>query len=159
MPSRDASSQPAFSAGDRLGRYELLREIGKGGFASVWLARLPGPGGFEQRVAIKMIRTDIGTDPSFRNMFMDEARLAANIHHPNVVSIFELGEEGNVLYLVMEHVRGRPLHILRNITERRGKKIPIEIIVRILSDTCAGLHAAHELTKDGKPLGVIHRDV
>ena len=146
-------------AGSTLGRYELVREIGRGGFAAVWLARLPGPGGFEQRVAIKMIRTDIGTDPSFRNMFLDEARLAAHINHPNVASIFELGQEGDVLYMVMEHVVGRPLHILRNLATRSERKIPVEIVIRILADTCAGLHAAHEVKRDGKSLEVIHRDV
>jgi serine/threonine-protein kinase len=148
-----------FHAGDRLGKYELVREIGKGGFASVWLARLPGPHGFEQRVAIKLIRTELGTDPNFQKMFVDEARLAAMVNHPNVVQIFELGQDGDVLYLVMEHVRGRPLNVLRNLAEREGLTVPVGVYMRILADTCSGLHAAHELTRDGRPLGVIHRDV
>jgi eukaryotic-like serine/threonine-protein kinase len=149
----------SFHAGDRLGKYELVRELGKGGFASVWLARLAGPHGFEQNVAIKLIRTDFGTDPTFQKMFVDEARLAAMVNHPNVVHIFELGQERDLLYLVMEYVRGRPLNVLRNLAEREGRQIPIPIVMRILADTCAGLHAAHELTREGRTLGVIHRDV
>ncbi len=150
---------PQFRPGSRLGRYELVREIGRGGFGSVWLARLPGPGGFEQRVAIKVIQTHIGMNPTFRTMFLDEARLAANISHPNVASIYELGEEGDVLYMVMEHVQGRPLHVLHHLAQQQRRKVPIGVIVRILADTCAGLHAAHELKREGKSLGVIHRDV
>jgi serine/threonine-protein kinase len=146
-------------AGQRLGPYELVRELGRGGFASVWLARRAGKGGFEVHVAIKVAKAELQDDPAFQKMFLDEARLQAQINHPNVVNVFELGEEGDLLYLVMEHVAGRPLNVLRNCVELAGGTIPVPIIMRILSDTCAGLHAAHELEKDGRPLGVIHRDV
>ncbi len=155
MPAPDG----AFRAEQRLGPYELLREIGRGGFASVWLARRAGPGGFESRVAIKLIRIEMRTDPSFQKMLIDEAKLVAGINHPNVVGIFELGEVDDVLYLVMEYVTGRSLSTLSNMMQRAGKPLPVGIVMRILADTCAGLHAAHELERDGKPLGVIHRDV
>ncbi len=125
----------------------------------MWLARRAGKGGFEVNVAVKLARIELQTDPAFQNMFMDEARLQAQINHPNVVNVFELGEEGDLLYLVMEYVPGRPLNVLRNCVERAGGRIPVHILMRVLSDTCAGLHAAHELAKDGKSLGVIHRDV
>ena len=148
-----------FQIGDRFGPYELVSHVGSGGFASVWLARRTGLAGFEAKVAIKFIRTDIGTDPVFEKMFIDEAKLAALIHHPNVVTIFELGSAENTLYMVMEYVAGRSLAELRNAAERAGRVIPIPIVMRILADTCAGLHAAHELTRDGKSLEVIHRDV
>lgn len=148
-----------FRIGDRFGPYELASHVGSGGFASVWLARRSGPAGFEAKVAIKFIRTDIGTDPVFEKMFIDEAKLAALIHHPNVVTIFELGAAEDTLYMVMEYVAGRSLAELRNAVERAGRTIPIPIVMRILADTCAGLHAAHELTRDGKSLEVIHRDV
>jgi serine/threonine-protein kinase len=146
-------------AGQRLGPYELVRELGRGGFASVWLAKREGKGGFEASFAVKIARIEIATDPAFQKMFLDEARLAAQINHPNVVNIFELGEENDLLYLVMEYIRGRPLNVLRNQVERAGGKIPVSILMRVLADTCAGLHAAHEVTKNGKSLGVIHRDV
>jgi serine/threonine protein kinase len=152
-----------FAAADRpvrrLGPYELVRQLGRGGFAEVWLAKRTGPGGFESRVAIKTVRIELRTDPTFQQMFTDEAKLAARINHPNVVSIFELGEADDVLYLVMEYITGRPLNVLSHMMQRAGKPIPVGIIMRILADTCAGLHAAHELERDGKSLGVIHRDV
>jgi serine/threonine protein kinase len=152
-----------FAAADRpvrrLGPYELLRQLGRGGFAEVWLAKRTGPGGFESRVAIKTVRVELRTDPTFQQMFTDEAKLAARINHPNVVGIFELGEADDVLYLVMEYITGRPLNVLGHMMQRAGKPIPVGIIMRILADTCAGLHAAHELERDGKSLGVIHRDV
>jgi serine/threonine protein kinase len=143
----------------RLGPYELVRPLGRGGFAEVWLGKRTGPGGFESRVAIKTVRIELRTDPAFQQMFTDEAKLAARINHPNVVSIFELGEVDDVLYLVMEYITGRPLNVLSYMMQRAAKPIPVGIIMRILADTCAGLHAAHELERDGKSLGVIHRDV
>ena len=143
----------------RLGPYELVRQLGRGGFAEVWLGKRTGPGGFESRVAIKTVRIELRTDPAFQQMFTDEAKLAARINHPNVVSIFELGEVDDVLYLVMEYITGRPLNVLSYMMQRAGKPIPVGIVMRILADTCAGLHAAHELERDGKSLGVIHRDV
>jgi serine/threonine-protein kinase len=143
----------------RLGPYELVRELGRGGFASVWLARRAGKGGFAVNVAVKVSKVELQDDPAFQKMFLDESRLQAQINHPNVVNVFELGEEGDLLYLVMEYVPGRPLNVLRNCVERAGGKIPVHIVMRVLSDTCGGLHAAHELAKNGKPLGVIHRDV
>jgi serine/threonine protein kinase len=143
----------------RLGPYELVRQLGRGGFAEVWLGKRTGPGGFESRVAIKTVRIELRTDPAFQQMFTDEAKLAARINHPNVVSIFELGEVDGVLYLVMEYITGRPLNVLGYMMQRAAKPIPVGIVMRILADTCAGLHAAHELERDGKSLGVIHRDV
>jgi serine/threonine-protein kinase len=155
MPASDDEER----APRRLGPYELVRSLGRGGFAEVWLARRTGRGGFEARVAIKTVRIELRTDPAFQQMFTDEAKLVARINHPNVVSIFELGEEGDVLYLVMEYVTGRPLNVLGYMMKRAGKTIPLGILMRILADTCAGLHAAHELERDGRSLGVIHRDV
>jgi serine/threonine-protein kinase len=153
-------AQPqALFAGHRLGSYELIREIGKGGFASVWLARWTGPDGSETLVALKLIRDDLTKDPDLAAMLRDESRLVAAIRHPNVVGVFELGEQAGTLYLAMEYVRGRPLSALRDLATYAKRKIPVAIVMRILADTCAGLHAAHELTRDGRPLGVVHRDV
>jgi serine/threonine protein kinase len=152
------SAEPALTPGALLDDHELVRRIGKGGFAEVWLARRK-EGGRESRVAIKMILPKYGKEPQFRHMFMDEARLASLIEHPNVVRVLEFGEERDVLYLVMEQVVGRSLHLLNWIAKTKGRPIPPGVLMRILADTCAGLHAAHELTRDGVHLGVIHRDV
>src|SRR5579863_3297072 len=107
--------------GMRLGRYELLLAIAKGGMARVWAARQHGHRGFSKTVAIKTILPNLAEEPEFERMFLDEARIAALIHHPNVCEIYELGEEGKVLYLAMEWVNGESLfHILRS----SGKMMP-----------------------------------
>jgi len=145
--------------GTRLGRYELLLAIAKGGMARVWAARQHGQRGFSKTVAIKTILPHLAEEPEFERMFLDEARIAALIHHPNVCEIYELGEEGKVLYLAMEWVNGESLvHILRS----SGKMAPMEprLCARIIADACAGLHAAHQLQDDmGRPMNVVHRDV
>ena len=145
--------------GTRLGRYELLLPIAKGGMARVWAARQHGQRGFSKTVAIKTILPHLAEEAEFEKMFLDEARIAAMVHHPNVCEIYELGEEGKVLYLAMEWINGESLvHILRS----SGKMAPMEprLAARIVADACAGLHAAHNLTDDfGKSFGVVHRDV
>lgn len=128
--------------------------------ASVWLARLHGKHGFEKLVAVKTILPQFAQDLQFQRMFLDEARIASGIEHPNVAQILDLGEQHEVLYLVMEWVDGDSISRLFRAVERSGEKIPVGILARLIADTCAGLHAAHELTgKDGHPLGVVHRDV
>jgi tRNA A-37 threonylcarbamoyl transferase component Bud32 len=152
-------STEELTPGTRLGRYELLLAIAKGGMARVWAARQHGQRGFSKTVAIKTILPHLAEEPEFERMFLDEARIAALIHHPNVCEIYELGEEGKVLYLAMEWVNGESLvHILRS----SGKMAPMEprLCARIIADACAGLHAAHQLTDDtGRPMNVVHRDV
>jgi serine/threonine-protein kinase len=93
-------------------------------------------------------------------MFLDEARIASRIDHPNVGHIIDLGEEGDVLYLVMEWIDGDTLSRIKRTVERKQQKFPLAIALRVLADTCQGLHAAHELkAPDGSLLGVVHRDV
>jgi len=155
----DALSADALHRGTRLGRYELLLAIAKGGMARVWAARQHGQRGFSKTVAIKTILPHLAEEPEFERMFLDEARIAAMIHHPNVAEIYELGEEGKVLYIAMEWVNGESLiQLLRS----SGKMAPMDarLAARIVADACAGLHAAHNLTDDdGQPMGVVHRDV
>ena len=145
--------------GQTLGRYEFLVPIAQGGMAAVWAARLKGSRGFSKTVAIKTMLPTISDDPSFEQMFLDEAQLASRIRHPNVVEILDLGEQDDVLYLVMEWVDGEPLSTLRRVATKRGG-IPRPIAVRIVADVCAGLHAAHELrSDDGSQVGLVHRDM
>src|SRR5436309_15485477 len=91
--------------GQLLGRYEILQEIAAGGMASVWLGRVRGTAGFERLVAIKVCHQHLRRDVEFTTMFLDEARLAARIHHPNVVATLDVGED-DALYLVMEYIEG-----------------------------------------------------
>ncbi len=146
--------------GYRLDRYELLCPIASGGMASVWLAQLRGKRGFEKLFAIKTIKADLTDDATFQEMFLDEARIASGIQHPNVAQILDLGEQDEVLYIVMEWVDGDSLSRILKLGRKRGHAVPIGVALRIVADACEGLHAAHELRDDqGRDLGVVHRDV
>jgi len=98
------------TAGQVLGRYELLLPIAKGGMASVWAARLRGTRGFQKMVAIKTMLPGLVDDLHFERMFLDEASLASQVRHPHVIEILDLGEVDRILYLVMEWVDGEPLN-------------------------------------------------
>ncbi len=143
-----------------LGRYRVVDEIGIGGMASVHLARMDGPGGFQKWVAIKRIHGHLIEDDSFVQMFLDEARVAARISHPNVASVFELGKHDDNYWIAMEYLHGEPLREVMRRTEEIGAPMPPEIACRVIADAAEGLHAAHELLgKNGEKLGLIHRDV
>lgn len=144
----------------RVDRYELLGEIASGGMATVYLARLTGVGGFQRFVAMKRLHPHLANEKEFVEMFLDEARLAAGIHHPNVVPILEVGASPVGYYLVMEYVEGDTLARLLARAASRGSRIPPPIVIRIALDMLAGLHAAHELRDDrGQPINLVHRDV
>src|SRR3954471_3141909 len=136
-------AEPVLVPGYRLDRYELLTPIASGGMASVWLARLRGKRGFEKLFAIKTIKTELISDPHFQEMFLDEARIASRIIHPNVAQILELGEQEDILYIVMEYVDGDSLAKISRLALKRGFAIPPTLSMRIIADACAGLHAAH----------------
>src|SRR5258708_9392011 len=146
-PRMDAA-EDVLRAGSRLDRYELLCPIASGGMATVWLARLRGKRGFEKLFAVKTIRTELVEDPPFQEMFLDEARIGSGIQHPNVAQILDLGEQADVLFIVMEWVDGDSLAKIRKLVTKAGGKIPIGVVLRVLADACAGLHAAHELRDD-----------
>ena len=146
--------------GYRLDRYELLGPLAEGGMASVWIARQRGKHGFEKLVAIKTILPQYASDDRFRQMFLDEARIASRIEHFNVARIIDLGEEHEVLYLVMEYVDGDSLSKLRRACTKAGVHIPPGVLLRILADACSGLHEAHELKdENGQLLDIVHRDI
>jgi len=139
------------------GRYRLLKRIARGGMAEVFLAELHGAEGFQRRVAIKRILPHLSDSDEFRAMFMDEARLAALLAHPNVVHIYDFGREGDHYFIAMELVDGISLSQL--IHEASRRPLPFEHVARISADVCAGLHYAHHLVDGGRPLGLVHRDV
>ncbi len=157
---------PAFSIpaalgpGSRLGHYEIIAPLRAGGMATLFLGRRVGPAGFARHVAIKVVHAHLASDPSFVEMFLDEARLAARIQHPNVVHTEELGEANGMFYLAMEYVHGCSLaqFLLRLIEQKRG--LAIDVAAHIAMKLADGLHAAHEVKdENGQPLGVVHRDV
>ncbi|MRG90765.1 serine/threonine-protein kinase [Polyangium spumosum] len=148
------------SPGMVLGRYELLLPIAQGGMATVWAARQKGSRGFQKTVAIKTMLPSLSDDPQFEQMFLDEASLAARIHHPNVAEILDVGEQDDTIYIVMEWVDGEALSVLTKTAKRSNVPVPQRIALRIVRQACAGLHAAHELRDDSDQLlNLVHRDV
>src|SRR5579859_2551396 len=148
-PPQELAGDPVrqLAAGDRLGRYQLVAPIARGGMAIVWAARLDGQRGFSKLFAVKTTLPQLARDPEFERMFLDEARIASRVQHPNVAQILELGEDANVLYIAMEWVNGDSLH---NLLRASGRCVALDrrIAARIVADACSGLHAAHELTDD-----------
>ena len=128
--------------------------------ASVHLARVDGPGGFQKWVAIKRIHPHLVEDDQFVDMFLDEARIAAGINHAHVAQVFDLGKDDNTYWIAMEYLHGEPLReIMRRIDDGR-LRIPYHIAAKICSDSAEGLHAAHELRgRNGQLLNLVHRDV
>jgi serine/threonine-protein kinase len=142
-------------------RYELIGELASGGMATVYLARITGVGGFQRFVALKRLHPHLALDGEFIQMFLDEARLAASIHHNNVVPILEVNANDAIgYYLVMEYIEGDTLARLLARAAQQGQRIPLGITLRIALDLLAGLHAAHELRDgSGLALNLVHRDV
>lgn len=143
-----------------VGRYELHAEISRGGMATVHAGRIVSDVGFSRTVAIKRLHAHYAKDPAFAAMFIDEARLAARIQHPNVVSTLDVVVTEGELFVVMEYVKGESLSQLIRAAAEKGHWLPIEIVSAIGTGMLDGLHAAHEATNElGRPLGVVHRDV
>jgi len=141
--------------GRRIGRYDLLYRFATGGMADIYLARLSGEEGVERLMAVKVIHSHLVSEREFVKMFIDEARLASRISHPNVATTFELGRVGGTHFIVMEYVDGESVGALI-----RNTSLSPSYAARIISDAAAGLHAAHELRgPDGQLLNVVHRDV
>jgi serine/threonine-protein kinase len=146
--------------GAMIGRWEVVRRLGSGGMADVYLAQARGDGGFEKLVAIKVMHGHLARNQRAVDHFLDEARLAARIHHPNVVAIQDLGKIGNDYVIVMEYVEGVDLERLLSSTRAGQRPVPLAVALGILCRMCDGLDAAHRATApDGSPLGIIHRDV
>src|ERR1022692_1337015 len=143
-----------------IGRYALYGKIAQGGLATVHLGRLLGPVGFARTVAIKRMHSQFAEDPEFVSKFLDEARLAARIRHPNVVPTLDVVATDGELFLVMDYVQGETLARLQRLLKAQGKTIPLPIVAALFSGILHGLHAAHEAKNErGEPLGMVHRDV
>jgi serine/threonine-protein kinase len=160
----DDSVKPERTDPQRIGRYELCFELASGGMASVYLARIDGVSGFEKLVALKRIHRHLAKEKGYVDMFLDEARIASRITHPNVCSVFDFGEADGEHYIAMEYLVGEPLSRLMSRAatdhnQRRSPLLPLRM-ARIIADACEGLHAAHELKDaNGDLLHVVHRDV
>lgn len=144
----------------QLGKYRLLALLATGGMAEVFLAKTISVAGFEKLVVIKRILPNLAREERFVNMFLDEAKLAASLNHPNVIQIFELGQIGDRYFMAMEYLFGENAsYVLRGAT-KAGRAIPEEICAGIILQAAQGLHHAHTLCDlSGKPLAIVHRDV
>jgi serine/threonine protein kinase len=144
-----------------VGKYRIISLLGQGGTAEVYLAAADGPSGFCKLVVLKTLKAHLASDEEFRDMFLREARLAALLHHPNIVQtneVLETAGKSGAPVIVMEYLDGQPLSQL--IGRGRTGAVTPAMQVRVLADALLGLHAAHELTDfDGAPLGLVHRDV
>lgn len=142
------------------GKYQLFASLGRGGMADVFLAVARGPMGFNKLAVVKRLRAQLADDPSFRTMFLDEARLAARLNHPNVVHTYEVGEQDSIYFIAMEYLEGQALNKVISEAVKTNKVFDEVVCARIVSDALSGLHHAHDLKDyDGRPLQIIHRDI
>ncbi|HVU02225.1 MAG TPA: protein kinase [Polyangiaceae bacterium] len=143
-----------------VGRYALYGKLAAGGMATVHFGRLLGPAGFSRTVAIKRLHPQFAKDPEFVAMFLDEARLAARIQHPNVVATVDVVAMSEELFLVMDYIRGESFSRLLRTSRKKRVDVPLGIVASVVTGMLHGLHAAHEAKDEqGRPLSVVHRDV
>lgn len=144
----------------KLGKYTLTRHIATGGMAEIWLAEQEGPGGFSKQLVIKRILSHLARDEKFTRMFLDEARTVAQLTHPNIGQIYELGEIEGSYFIAMEYIDGLDLSVLGEKARTKGDFLPLGIAVKVVVDTLAALEFAHNFhDRDGAHLGLVHRDV
>jgi eukaryotic-like serine/threonine-protein kinase len=144
-----------------VGKYRLLHKLATGGMAEVFLAKAEGPMGFEKTLVLKRILPHLAEDSDFVEMFLTEARLAAQLNHPNIVQMFDFGVVEGVYYLAMEHVDGPNLHVLLRRANALGLALSPVLCARLISAACEGLAFAHQFRDPttGQQLGLIHRDI
>ena len=151
---------PAARAPVPFGQYKLLERLAVGGMAEVFLAHQSGPDGFEKPVVIKRIRPHLSKQPAFVRMFLNEARLAAQLNHPNIVQIHDLGQVGDSYYIGMEYLFGRDTRKVVPKAESLGIAFPMVYALKMASSVCEGLYYAHQkVDLYGTPLNIVHRDV
>jgi eukaryotic-like serine/threonine-protein kinase len=142
------------------GKYQPFASLGEGGMAQVFLAVARGPQGFNKLVVLKRMRAQLAQDEGLVTMFVDEARLAARLNHPNVVHTYEIGEYKGLYFIAMEYLDGQPLNRILAEVHRVGREVRPAVWMRVVGDALLGLHYAHTLKDyDGTPLDIVHRDV
>jgi serine/threonine protein kinase len=144
----------------KMGRYELVRPLGRGGMAEVFVARRRGPGGVEKRLVVKRIRRERAADPRFLQMFVEEARLSMSLAHKNIVPMFDFGRAGDDLFLAMELVDGSDFGTALGLARRSDSALDPMLVAYVGMEACSALdyaHAAHD--EQGQPRAIVHRDV
>ncbi len=144
----------------QFGQYTLVKRLATGGMAEIWLARQRGLAGFNRFVVIKKILSHLSEQDTFVTMFLDEARTSAQLNHPNIVQIFDLGREADAYYIAMEFIAGENLAAISWRGRKRKKPLSTAFAASIIAHACKALHYAHLLKgSDGQSLGIVHRDV
>jgi eukaryotic-like serine/threonine-protein kinase len=159
-PAAGGESADRNVIGERFGKYLLVGELAVGGMAEIFLGVHRGLEGFQKAVVIKRVLPAYSNNPSFVQMFVDEARLAARLEHPNIIRTYEFGEVEGQYFTVMEYLPGEDLAKTLDKLAFAHQQMPFHIAAGIVANVCAGLHFAHQLTDTtGRPLGLVHRDV
>ena len=144
----------------RLGKYEVLRRIASGGMAEIFLGRFSGIEGIERLVVLKRIMPSLARTKHYVRMFLDEARITAGLHHPNIVQIHDIGDEDGIPFFAMELLKGHDVRKVTRTAEEKGIALGLEQGLTIAINVCAALHYAHEASgADGRALNIVHRDV
>lgn len=145
----------------KIGRYALVKMIGRGGMADVWIGKVRGAGGFEKIVAVKILSPDQVDKEEYQRALTDEARVQVHLKHPNIVDIYDLNFEAENPYLVMEYVEGVELREVLRMLRKEKRTLPFPIAVFIVSEIAKALVFAHERNNpdSGEPLHIVHRDV
>jgi serine/threonine protein kinase len=145
----------------RFGRYELLTRLAAGGMAEVFVARvISALDGVDKMVVVKRLLPEHAANQDFIDMFLDEARTAASLNHPNVVQMYDCGVEAGRHFIAMEYLHGEDVRGILRALKANDRQLPIDVALQIGISLCAGLHHAHEATdRTGKPLGIVHRDI
>ena len=150
----------AAEVGSTANNYQILARLATGGMAEIFLARGIGTTGVERYVVLKRILRDRANDVQLVKMFLDEARLASQLQHPNVAQVYDIGKLGDSYFFTMEYVHGETVRGLLHRARSLRRELPLNVIMTVIAGAAAGLHHAHErLGHDGKPLGIVHRDV
>src|SRR5580704_10049015 len=154
-----ATAEPIEITPERFGRYVLLDRIGAGGMADAFRAIMPGVEGFQGTFVVKRILSSRAKSPYFVDMFVQEARINALLHHPNIVQVFDFGNVGGTYFLAMEYVRGRDVSALLRRLRARERTCPVGVAAFVAHEVAAALAYAHALGgADGTPLHIVHRD-
>jgi serine/threonine protein kinase len=153
-------SRAAAEVGSTANSYQILAKLATGGMAEIFLARGEGVAGVERYCVLKRILRDRASDVHFVRMFLDEARLAAQLQHPNIAQVYDIGKLGDSYFFTMEYVHGETVRALLHRAQGLRRRLPINCVLTIAAGTAAGLHHAHaRLGFDGRPLDIVHRDV
>jgi serine/threonine-protein kinase len=159
-PPMSTPAPPSRAVPERFDKYQVLRHLASGGMAEVYLARTSGIEGFEKLVVIKSLKPEHMSDGTATWLFLQEARIAATLEHPQIAQVYDVGEVGGSYFFAMEYVDGQDLRHVMNAAIERQRPIRLEDSLRVAIELCGALQYAHDkLDSQGQPLGLVHRDV